>query len=153
MHLVYFETYATRYSVTAARIVGKPDLLLYAFGLCGAALAANIAAVDREPNNFEDYCEMWNHRTLSETDSWVGFMVLRHLLGYAVAFDALPPFLQREALCYTIEQHHYERDEDTTPSKVVQFPHLAHEVESWPSGWQRQLQPIRDDLGLAVTLR
>jgi hypothetical protein len=64
MHLISFETSATRYSVAAARIVGKPDLMLYAFGLCGAALAGNIAAVDREPSNFEVYCEMWGHHTL-----------------------------------------------------------------------------------------
>lgn len=152
MHLIYFETFATRYSVAAVRIEGKPDLMLYCFGFCGMPMTAALVPVDAEPNNFEHFCEEFGRSELSETDLWVGFMVLRHLLGYPVEFDKLPRFLQREALEYTIEQRQYEHDEDTTPSKVEQVPYLAREVGRWPAGWERQLQPIRDDLGLAVRL-
>lgn len=152
MHLIYFETYATRYSVAAARVEGKPDLLLYCFGFCGMSMTAALVPVDAEPNNFEHFCEQFGRRELSETDMWVGFMVLRHLLGYPTAFEQLRGFLQSEALTHTIEVYRYEHDEDTTPSKVEQDLFLAREVARWPSGWQQQLQPIRDDLGLALHL-
>lgn len=153
MHLIYFETYATRYSVAAARVEGKPDLMLYCFGFCGTPMTAALEPVDAEPSNFEHFCEQFGRRELSETDLWVGFMVLRHLLGYSTAFDQLPGFLQSQALRHTIEVYHYERDEDTTPSSVEQAPFLAREVTHWPAGWQQQLQPLRDDLGLTLHLR
>lgn len=153
MHLIYFETYATRYSVAAARVENKPDLMLYCFGFCGMPMTAALVPVDAEPHNFEHFCDEFGRRELSETDLWVGFMVLRHLLGYPTAFEQLPSFLQREALAHTIEVHHYERDEDTTPSKVEQEPFLAREVSRWRVGWEQQLQPIRGDLGLTLHLR
>ena len=153
MHLIYFETYATRYSVAAARVDGKPDLMLYCFGFCGMPMTAALVPVDAEPHNFEHFCDEFGRRELSETDLWVGFMVLRHLLGYPTAFDQLRSFMQREALTYTMEVRHYENDEDTRPSQIEQDPFLAHEVDRWPTGWEQQLQPLRDDLGLVLKLR
>lgn len=150
MHLIYFEPYATCYSVAAARVEDKPDLMLYCFGFCGMPMTAALVPVDVEPSDFEHFCEQFGRRELSETDLWAGFMVLWHLLGYPVEFDRLPPFLQHKALTYTIEQRSYEHNEDTVPSMVEQVPYLAREVGYWPAGWQAQLQPIRNDLGLAV---
>lgn len=153
LHLIYFETHATRYSVAAARVDGKPDLILYCFGFCGASMTAALVPVDVEPTSFEHFCEQFRRHELSETDLWVGFMVLRHLLSYPTTFDQLRGFLQSEALTYTIEVCYYEHGEDTMPSKVEQQAFLAIEVERWPAEWQQQLQPLRDDLGLAIYLR
>jgi hypothetical protein len=37
----------------------------------------------------------------------------------------LPPFLQREALKYTVEQRFYDRDEEAQLSQIEQVPFLA----------------------------
>lgn len=150
MHLIYFETSATRYSVAATRVVDKPDLLLYGFGLCGMPMTAALWAIDHEPYSFDDFSDAFGRREMSVTDVWVGFMVLRHLLGYAIAFDQLPGFLQREALTHTVEAYQSQDADDDT---LIMRAWLADEVGRWPVGWQQQLQPMRDDLGLALHIR
>lgn len=151
MQMITFETAATRYSVAASRIDDRPELILFCFGLCGSPMTAAILPIDTAPDYFQAFCEDFSRHELSETDLWVGFLVLRYLLGFPVVFEHLPTSLQREALQRTITTEYFDRLDDTTPSRIEEVPFLARELSRWPADWQ-QLEPIRDTLRIVIKL-
>ncbi|HEU4324774.1 MAG TPA: hypothetical protein VFS21_16640 [Roseiflexaceae bacterium] len=126
---MYFESSSTVYTVVAQRLPEHPGLVLFAFGLRGAPMSANLYALDREPTRFADFEELFERPSLGEADLWVGFMLLRGALGYSVEFGDLPRWLQEEA---------------TRPERLLgERAHLADEVGRWPATWRGQIAALR----------
>lgn len=122
-----FESRSTIYEVIAQRFPDHPGTILFAFGLRGAPMTADFVADDEEPWDFHGFEEHWARRSLSEADLWVGFLLLRGVLGYPVEFEDLPVPDQRQARTYLLGDR----------------PHLVGAVESWPKGWQAQIAALR----------